>query len=70
MKKEKMKMKVFLLLYVASAVFVFIGAYMVLIGRADNAGYAVVPMVFALIFAMFYRNSKKAIEENKQQSKL
>ena len=34
--------------------------------KVNNAGYTVIPMLIGLIFSMLYRNSKKAIEENKQ----
>jgi uncharacterized membrane protein YhaH (DUF805 family) len=65
-KKEKIKMKIFLILYIVFAILVFIGAFMVITKRVNNAGYSVIPMLFAIVFGMLYRNSKKAIEENKQ----
>ena len=42
----------------------FVGGILVIIGKFDNAGYAVVPMLFTMICSSLYRNSKKAIEEN------
>jgi uncharacterized membrane protein YhaH (DUF805 family) len=65
-KKEKIKMKIFLILYIVFAILVFIGAFMVITKRVNNAGYSVIPMLFAIVFGMFYRNGKKAIGENKQ----
>jgi predicted tellurium resistance membrane protein TerC len=65
-KKEKIKMKIFLILYIVFAILVFIGAFMVITERVNNAGYSVIPMLFAVVFGILYRNSKKAIEENKQ----
>jgi predicted tellurium resistance membrane protein TerC len=64
--KKKIKMKIFLILYIVFAILVFIGAFMVITERVNNAGYAVIPMLFAVVFGILYRNSKKAIEENKQ----
>lgn len=66
MKKEKLKVKVFLILYIAFIILTLVGAFMVIMHKLDNAGYAVVPMLFSLIFGMLYRNSKKAIAENKE----
>lgn len=65
LKKEKLKKKVFLVIYVIFVVLTFIGAFMVITHKVNNAGYAVIPMLFGLIFGVLYRNSKKAIEENK-----
>jgi predicted tellurium resistance membrane protein TerC len=65
-KKEKIKMKIFLILYIVFAILVFIGAFMVITERVNNAGYTVIPMLFAVVFGILYRNSKKKVEENKQ----
>lgn len=65
-KKEQIKMKVFLILYIVFAILGFIGAFMVITKRLNNVGYVVIPMLFAIVSSIFYRNSKKAIEENKQ----
>ena len=46
-KKEQIKIKIFLILYILFAI-----------------GYVVIPMLFAIVFSILYRNSKKAIEEN------
>ena len=64
-KKEKIKMKIFLILYIVFAILGFIGAFMVITKRLNNVGYVVISMLFAIVSSMFYRNSKKAIE-NKQ----
>lgn len=65
-KKEQIKMKIFIVLYILFAVLSFIGAFMVITKRLNNVGYVVIPMLFATISSMFYRNSKKTLEENKQ----
>lgn len=65
-KKEQIKMKIFLILYIVFAILGFIGVFMVITKRLNSVGYVVIPMLFAIVFSMFYRNSKKAIEENKQ----
>ena len=66
-KREYLKMKVFLILYVLFAALTFVGAGYVLYNKGTvNAGYAVIPMLFGLIVGMLYRNSKKAIGENKK----
>ena len=43
-----------------------VGAFLVITHKVNNAGYTIIPMLIGLIFSMLYRNSKKAIEENKQ----
>lgn len=65
-KNEQIKIKIFLILYIVFAVLGFIGAFMVITKRLNNVGYVVIPMLFAIVFSMLYRNSKKAIEENKK----
>lgn len=67
MKREHLKKRVFLVLYILFVVLTFVGAGYVLYNKgAVNAGYTLVPMLFGLVFGMFYRNSKKAIEENEK----
>ena len=63
-KKEQIKIKIFLILYILFAILGFIGAFMVITKRLNNVGYVVIPMLFAIVFSMLYRNSKKAIEKN------
>ena len=64
-KKEQIKMKIFLILYIVFAILGFIGAFMVITKRLNNVGYVVIPMLFAVICSMFYRNTKNEIEKNK-----
>ena len=64
LKKECIKKKVFLVLWIFFYILTCAGAIGVFLDKFDNAGYAVVPMVFALVFSVAYKNSKKAIEEN------
>lgn len=64
-KKEQIKMKIFLILYIIFALLGFIGTFMVIIKRLNSVGYVIIPMLFAIVSSMFYRKSKKVIEENK-----
>lgn len=55
-----MKTKLFLILSILFVLLTFAGAAYVLINNGEvNAGYACVPMVFALIFTGAYRSSKR-----------
>ena len=63
-KKEQIKIKIFLILYIIFAVLGFVGAFMLITKRLNSVGYVVIPMLFAIVFSMLYRNSKKAIQEN------
>ena len=62
--KKQLKTRILLIISLIFAVLTFVGAYMVLTHKVDNAGYSVVPMLFTLIFSLFYRNSKQD-EKNK-----
>lgn len=64
-KKEQIKIKIFLILYILFAILGFIGAFMVITKRLNSVGYVVIPMLFAIVSSIFYRNSKKEIEKNK-----
>lgn len=67
LKREKMKRNIFLVLQIEFIVLTFVGAgYVVLNHGEPNAGYAVVPMLGALIFGMF-RNSQRVIRENTEK---
>ncbi|MCI8621222.1 MAG: hypothetical protein HFJ50_05780 [Clostridia bacterium] len=66
LKREKLKKKIFFILYLVFFVLTIIGAILCITHKVNNAGYAATPMLFCLIFSMLYRNSKKAIEENKK----
>lgn len=65
-KKEQIKIKIFLILYILFAILGFSGAFMVITKRLNNVGYVVIPMLFSIVFSMSYRKSKKAIEDNKK----
>ena len=65
-KKEQIKKKIFLILYIVFAILGFIGAFMVITKRLNSVGYVVIPMLFAIVFSMSYRSSKKSIEDNKK----
>ncbi len=66
LKREELKKKIFFILYLIFFALTIIGAILCLTHKVNNAGYAVIPMLIGLVFSMLYRNSKKAIEENKQ----
>lgn len=57
--KKQLKTRILLILSLIFAVLTFVGGYMIITYKVDNAGYSVVPMLFTLIFSMFYRNSKQ-----------
>ena len=57
--KKQLKTRILLILSLIFAVLTFVGGYMIITHKVDNAGYSVVPMLFTLIFSMFYRNSKQ-----------
>ena len=58
------KKNIFLILYILFLIFTIIGA-IYSISSDKNAGYAVIPMIFGLVFSVLYRNAKKSIDENK-----
>ncbi len=57
--KEKLKVKVFLILSFIFAIVTLVCGYLVITHKLDNAGYSVIPMLFTLTFSILYRNSKK-----------
>ena len=58
MNKEKLKVKIFLILSFV-LILTLISGYLVITHKLDNAGYSVIPMLFTLTFSILYRNSKK-----------
>lgn len=64
LKKEKMKKNIFFSLCIVFCILTFIGAFLCITEKVNNAGYAIIPMLIELVFNSLYRNSKKAIEEN------
>ena len=64
LKRETMKRNIFLGLCIVFCILTFIGAFLCLTEKVDNAGYAIIPMLIELVFNSLYRNSKKTIEEN------
>lgn len=56
---KQLKIKIFLILSHIFAILTFIGGYMVITHKLDNAGYSVIPMLFTVTFSVLYRNSKK-----------
>jgi len=67
LKKEKIKRNIFLALQIIFLILTFIGAILVIMKKLDNAGYAVVPMLWSLIFGGFMQNSQKKIKENTEK---
>ena len=68
LKREKTKRNIFLVLQIAFFVLTCVGAGYVILNHGEpNAGYAVVPMLGALIFGMLFRNSQNAIRENTEK---
>ncbi len=65
--KEKLKVKVFLILSLIFAIVTLVCGYLVITHKLDNAGYSVIPMLFTLTFSILYRNSKKDKEWRKLQ---
>lgn len=57
--RTKLKTIIYFSLSIIFIILTFVGAYMIITHKVDNAGYSVIPMLFALIFAGLYRNSKK-----------
>ncbi len=66
LKREELKKKIFFALYLVFFALTIVGAILCITHKVSNAGYAIIPMLIGLVFSMLYRNSKKAIEENKQ----
>ena len=66
MKEKNIKTKIFFILCVIFMILTLIGAYLVITRRLDNAGYSVIPMLFALTFSSLYGNSKKDEKDNEK----
>lgn len=59
MNKENLISKICLILILVFAILTFIGGYLVITHKLDNAGYSVIPMLFTLTFSILYKNSEK-----------
>ena len=64
LRKEKIKRNIFMILQTTFFILTIIGAILVFTKKVDNAGYAVVPMVWSLVFGAFVRESQKKINDN------
>ena len=64
LKKEKIKRNIFLTLQTIFLILTFVCAILVFMKKVDNAGYAVIPMLWSLIFGAFMRESQKKIKDN------
>ena len=67
LKKEKIKRNIFLTLQSIFLVLTIVGAILVFTKKVNNAGYAVIPMLWSLIFGGFMRGSKKRIKNNESK---
>jgi len=67
LKKEKNKRNIFLALSIVFLILTIIGAILVFTKKVDNAGYAVIPMLWSLIFSGFVRASQQKINENSKK---
>ena len=70
LKNEKIKRNIFLTLQIIFLILTFIGATLVIMKKLDNAGYAVIPMLWSLIFCGFMRESQKKLKIIKTDSNL
>jgi len=70
LKKEKIKRNIFLTLQIIFLILTFIGAILVIMKKLDNVGYAVIPMLWSLIFGGFMRESQKKLKIIKINSNL
>lgn len=64
LRKEKIKRNIFLSLQIIFLILTFVAAILVIMKKVDNAGGAVISMLFSLIFGGFMRESQKKINEN------
>ena len=64
LKKEKIKRNIFFTLQIIFLILTLIGAILVFMKKVDNAGYAVIPMLWSWIFGGFMRESQNKIKEN------
>ena len=66
LKKEKLKMKIYLSLYIVFLILTFVSAGYVIYHKGQvSAGFSIISMLFGLIFIGLYRNTKKKIEDKK-----
>ena len=66
LKKEKLKMKIYLTLYIIFLILTLCSAGYVIYNKGEtNPGFAIVSMLFGLIFIGLYRDTKKRIKDNK-----
>ena len=66
LKKEKLKMKIYLILYIIFLIVTLCSALYVIYNKDEvSPGLAIVSMLFGLIFIGLYRETKKNIEDKK-----
>ena len=64
MNKEKLKVKIFLILSLVFAILTLIGGYLVITHKLDNAGYAIIPSLFCAICSQLAVYEKFKKEKN------
>lgn len=62
-KKEKRKMIIYFGLFIFFAILTFVFAGLNIAKITNNAGNSIVPMLFALVFSMQYRKSRKVVDD-------
>lgn len=57
-----MKKKVYRVIYIIFTILTFIGSIFVILNNV-NAGYAIIPMLFTIVFGDYCKNSDYSIEK-------
>ena len=66
LEKEKLKMRIYLILYIIFLIITFISAGYVIYNKGQvSAGLSIVSMLFGLIFIGLYTNTKKKMGDKK-----
>ena len=69
LKKEKLKMKIYLILYIIFLITTFISAGYVIYNKGKtNPGLAIVSMLLGIIFIGLYNETKKRIMKQKNRN--
>lgn len=67
LEKEKLKMRIYLILYIIFLIITFISAGYVIYNKGQTSpGLAIISMLFGLIFIVLYRDSKNKIKDNEK----
>lgn len=63
LKKEKIKRNIFFILQIIFTIITIINAVLVIFKKLDNAGYAIIPMLGALIFSIFMKETQNKLNK-------